>query len=88
MKFNLGNIPIKINIVALIRLYRYVKRLIKRKRLKIKVIKNGCPKCKGDVEISGPFQICVNFGKNCNYIIIKGIKTNQKEEVKDVQRLV
>lgn len=80
MKFNLGNIPIKVNILSLVRLYRWVRIIIKRKRLKIKVIKKGCPKCKSDVEISGPFQICVNFGKGCNYIKIKGIKYDVHKE--------
>lgn len=81
MKINLGNTPIRISLGAIIRLCRWIRILIKRKRLKIKVIKKGCPKCKGDVEVSGPFQICVNFGKGCNYIKIRGVKNDVHKEI-------
>lgn len=78
MKIDFGKITVKVNIISLIKLYKWVKRYILQRRVKVKVIKKGCPKCGNDVEISGPFHICLNFGKGCDYIKIKGIKINTK----------
>lgn len=74
MKIDLGKIRIEVSALALLRGYRFIRRFLKRKKLAIKIVRKGCPKCGENLEVSAIFSVCVDFGNGCDYISIKGLK--------------
>jgi len=58
----------KVNLLALYRIYRKWVKF----RKGVRIIKKGCPKCKGNLEVTNLFKMCENFGKGCDFILIKG----------------